>query len=191
MSNYLDNSFFYLKYINGTGGRDMLVIYDLWILVIGWGLYLNELRILACMLFLIGFILFLKSNIKMNCWRYLLCMSITAMFNIAISHYGSFNKDLITYTFLILESLLVSLSYELMYKLKIERLMNIYFLVAISFLSFLLIAYIIPDTSMYLEYKMNVIVYIALIFIPSFLLQSIQMLKKMCALSNRIKVWNH
>ena len=64
MSNYLDNSFFYLKYINGTGGRDMLVIYDLWILVIGWGLYLNELRILACMLFLIGFILFLKSNIK-------------------------------------------------------------------------------------------------------------------------------
>ena len=169
----------------------MLVIYDLWILVIGWGLYLNELRILACMLFLIGFILFLKSNIKMNCWRYLLCMSITAIFNIAISHYGSFDKDLITYTFLILESLLVSLSYELMYKLKIERLMNIYFLVAISFLSFLLIAYIIPDTSMYLEYKMNVIVYIALIFIPSFLLQSIQMLKKMCALSNRIKVWNH
>lgn len=191
MSIYLDNSIYYLKYINGTGGRNMLVIYDLWLLVIGWGLYLNGLRILACMLFLIGFIFFLKSNIKMNCWRYLLCMSITAIFNIAISQYGSFNKDLITYTFLILESLLVSLSYELMYKLKIERLMNIYFLVAISFLSFLLIAYIIPDTSMYLEYKLNVVVYIALIFIPSFLLQSIQMLKKMCALSNKIKAWNH
>ncbi len=169
----------------------MLVIYDLWLLVIGWGLYLNGLRILACVLFLIGFILFLKSNIKMNCWRYLLCMSITIIFNIAISQYGSFNKDLITYTFLILESLLVSMSYELIYKLKIERLMNIYFVVAISFLCFLLIAYIIPDTTMYLEYKSSVVVYIALIFIPSFLLQSIQMLNKMYTLSNKIKAWNH
>lgn len=191
MSKYLDNDFFYLKYINGTGGRNMLVIYDLWLLVIGWGLYLNGLRILACVLFLIGFILFLKSNIKMNCWRYLLCMSITIIFNIAISQYGSFNKDLITYTFLILESLLVSMSYELIYKLKIERLMNIYFVVAISFLCFLLIAYIIPDTTMYLEYKSSVVVYIALIFIPSFLLQSIQMLNKMYTLSNKIKAWNH
>lgn len=169
----------------------MLVIYDLWLLVIAWGLYLNGLRLLACILFLIGLIISLKSNIKINCWRYLLCVSITAIFNIAISQCGSFNKDFITYTFLILESLFVSKSNELMYRLNIERLMNIYFVVAISFLSFLLIAYIIPDTSMYLEYKANVIVYIALIFIPSFLLESIQMIKKMWTLSNKIKAWNH
>ncbi len=169
----------------------MLVIYDLWLLIIGWGMFLNNLKLLACLMFLIGLNLFIKSIKKMNCWRFTINALIIMLFNIAVSYFASFNKDLLVYTFLILQSLLTSLTYELIDKTKLERLLNIYFVVSISFLSFLLIANFIPDTYMYLDYKLNIFVYIMLIFIPSFLIQSIQILIKLSTLSNKMKVWNH
>ncbi len=169
----------------------MLVIYDLWLLIIGWGMFLNNLKLLACLMFLIGLNLFIKSIKKMNCWRFMINALIIMLFNIAVSYLASFNKDLLVYTFLILQSLLTSLTYELIDKTKLERLLNIYFVVSISFLSFLLIANFIPDTYMYLDYKLNIFVYIMLIFIPSFLIQSIQILIKLSTLSNKMKVWNH
>ncbi len=169
----------------------MLVIYDLWLLIIGWGMFLNNMKLLACLMFLIGLNLFIKSIKKMNCWRFTINALIIMLFNIAVSYLASFNKDLLVYTFLILQSLLTSLTYELIDKTKLERLLNIYFVVSISFLSFLLIANFIPDTYMYLDYKLNIFVYIMLIFIPSFLIQSIQILIKLSTLSNKMKVWNH
>ncbi len=169
----------------------MLVIYDLWLLIIGWGMFLNNMKLLACLMFLIGLNLFIKSIKKMNCWRFMINALIIMLFNIAVSYLASFNKDLLVYTFLILQSLLTSLTYELIDKTKLERLLNIYFVVSISFLSFLLIANFIPDTYMYLDYKLNIFVYIMLIFIPSFLIQSIQILIKLSTLSNKMKIWNH
>ncbi len=169
----------------------MLVIYDLWLLIIGWGMFLNNMKLLACLMFLIGLNLFIKSIKKMNCWRFTINALIIMLFNIAVSYLASFNKDLLVYTFLILQSLLTSLTYELIDKTKLERLLNIYFVVSISFLSFLLIANFIPDTYMYLDYKLNIFVYIMLIFIPSFLIQSIQILIKLSTLSNKMKIWNH
>ncbi len=169
----------------------MLVIYDLWLLIIGWGMFLNNMKLLACLMFLIGLNLFIKSIKKMNCWRFTINALIIMLFNIAVSYLASFNKDFLVYTFLILQSLLTSLTYELIDKTKLERLLNIYFVVSISFLSFLLIANFIPDTYMYLDYKLNIFVYIMLIFIPSFLIQSIQILIKLSTLSNKMKVWNH
>lgn len=169
----------------------MMMIYDLWLLMIGWGLFLNGARLLACILFLIGFILFIKSGIKINCWRYFVCMLISALFNIAISQFGTFNKDFMVYAFLVLESLLVSFMYKLSDKLKLEKLINIYFVLAISFLAFLFIAYLVPDTANYIEYKLNVYTYIVLIFVPPFFLASIQILKKLFVLGIKMKAWNH
>lgn len=170
---------------------NMMMIYNLWLLIIGWGLFLNGEKISACTLFLIGFILFMKSEIKINYWRYFLCILICILFNFAISQYGVFNKDIMAFAFLMFESLLVSFVYELSEKLKIEKLINIYFVIVISFLVFLLIAYLIPDTVNYLEYKLNVYVYIVLIFIPPFLLTSVQLLKKLVNLSIKMSIWNH
>ena len=163
-------------------------MYVLWTLMIGWGFYLNKMEILAILLFLMFLLL---SDTRKICWRYISIAIITLLFNILVFNLGYFDKNLISITFLITEALVSANLSEYLSRLCINRLVEIYLFVSVSFLTFVGITILLSSVTSDYIYIHNLYVYNALIFVPSFLLMSIQMVKKITGSRIKMRVWNH
>ena len=163
-------------------------MYVLWTLMIGWGFYLNKMEILAILLFLMFLLL---SDTRKICWRYISIAIITLLFNLLVFNLGYFDKNLISVTFLITEALVSANLSEYLSRLCINRLVEIYLFVSVSFLTFVGITILLPSVTSDYIYIHNLYVYNALIFVPSFLLMSIQMVKKITGSRIKMRVWNH
>ena len=163
-------------------------MYVLWTLMIGWGFYLNKMEILAILLFLMFLLL---SDTRKICWRYISIAMITCLFNLLVFNLGYFDKNLISYTFLITEALVSANLSEYLSRLCINRLVEIYLFVSVSFLTFVGITILLSSVTSDYIYIHNLYVYNALIFVPSFLLMSIQMVKKITGSRIKMRVWNH
>lgn len=163
-------------------------MYVLWTLMIGWGFYLNKMEILAILLFLMFLLL---SDTRKICWRYISIAIITLLFNILVFNLGYFDKNLISVTFLITEALVSANLSEYLSRLCINRLVEIYLFVSVSFLTFVGITILLSSVTSDYIYIHNLYVYNALIFVPSFLLMSIQMVKKITGSRIKMRVWNH
>ena len=163
-------------------------MYVLWTLMIGWGFYLNKMEILAILLFLMFLLL---SDTRKICWRYISIAIITLVFNIIVFNLGYFDKNLISVTFLITEALVSANLSEYLSRLCINRLVEIYLFVSVSFLVFVGITILLSNITSDYIYIHNLYVYNALIFVPSFLLASIQLFKKLTASRIKMGVWNH
>lgn len=163
-------------------------MYVLWTLMIGWGFYLNKMEILAILLFLMFLLL---SDTRKICWRYISIAIITCLFNLLVFNLGYFDKNLISYTFLITEALVSANLSEYLSRLCINRLVEIYLFVSVSFLTFVGITILLSSVTSDYIYIHNLYVYNALIFVPSFLLMSIQMVKKITGSRIKMRVWNH
>lgn len=163
-------------------------MYVLWTLMIGWGFYLNKMEILAILLFLMFLLL---SDTRKICWRYISIAIITLLFNLLVFNLGYFDKNLISITFLITEALVSANLSEYLSRLCINRLVEIYLFVSVSFLTFVGITILLSSVTSDYIYIHNLYVYNALIFVPSFLLMSIQMVKKITGSRIKMRVWNH
>lgn len=163
-------------------------MYVLWTLMIGWGFYLNKMEVLAILLFLMFLLL---SDTRKICWRYISIAIITLLFNILVFNLGYFDKNLISVTFLITEALVSANLSEYLSRLCINRLVEIYLFVSVSFLTFVGITILLSSVTSDYIYIHNLYVYNALIFVPSFLLVSIQLFKKLTASRIKMGVWNH
>lgn len=163
-------------------------MYVLWTLMIGWGFYLNKMEILAILLFLMFLLL---SDTRKICWRYISIAIITLLFNLLVFNLGYFDKNLMSVTFLITEALESANLSEYLSRLCINRLVEIYLFVSVSFLTFVGITILLSSVTSDYIYIHNLYVYNALIFVPSFLLMSIQMVKKITGSRIKMRVWNH
>lgn len=163
-------------------------MYVLWTLMIGWGFYLNKMEILAILLFLMFLLL---SDTRKICWRYISIAIITLVFNIIVFNLGYFDKNLISVTFLITEALVSANLSEYLGRLNMNSLMEIYLFVSVSFLTFVGITILLSSVTSDYIYIHNLYVYNALIFVPSFLLVSLQLFKKLTASRIKMGVWNH
>ena len=163
-------------------------MYVLWTLMIGWGFYLNKMEVLAILLFLMFLLL---SDTRKICWRYISIAIITLLFNLLVFNLGYFDKNLISVTFLITEALVSANLSEYLSRLCINRLVEIYLFVSVSFLTFVGITILLSSVTSDYIYIHNLYVYNALIFVPSFLLISIQMVKKITGSRIKMRVWNH
>lgn len=163
-------------------------MYVLWTLMIGWGFYLNKMEILAILLFLMFLLL---SDTRKICWRHISIVIITLLFNLLVFNLGYFDKNLISVTFLITEALVSANLSEYLSRLCINRLVEIYLFVSVSFLTFVGITILLSSVTSDYIYIHNLYVYNALIFVPSFLLMSIQMVKKITGSRIKMRVWNH
>ena len=163
-------------------------MYVLWTLMIGWGFYLNKMEILAILLFLMFLLL---SDTRKICWRYISIAIITLLFNLLVFNLGYFDKNLISVTFLITEALVSANLSEYLGRLIMNSLMEIYLFVSVSFLTFVGITILLSSVTSDYIYIHNLYVYNALIFVPSFLLISVQMIKKITYSRIKMRVWNH
>lgn len=163
-------------------------MYVLWTLMIGWGFYLNKMEILAILLFLMFLLL---SDTRKICWRYISIAIMTLLFNLLVFNLGYFDKNLISVTFLITEALVSANLSEYLSRLCINNLVEIYLFVSVSFLTFVGITILLSSVTSDYIYIHNLYVYNALIFVPSFLLMSIQMVKKITGSRIKMRVWNH
>lgn len=163
-------------------------MYVLWTLMIGWGFYLNKMEVLAILLFLMFLLL---SDTRKICWRYISIAIITLLFNLFVFNLGYFDKNLISVTFLITEALVSANLSEYLSRLCINRLVEIYLFVSVSFLTFVGITILLSSVTSDYIYIHNLYVYNALIFVPSFLLISVQMIKKITGSRIKMRVWNH
>lgn len=163
-------------------------MYVLWTLMIGWGFYLNKMEILAILLFLMFLLL---SDTRKICWCYISIAIITLLFNLLVFNLGYFDKNLISVTFLITEALVSANLSEYLSRLCINRLVEIYLFVSVSFLTFVGITILLSSVTSDYIYIHNLYVYNALIFVPSFLLISVQMIKKITYSRIKMRVWNH
>lgn len=163
-------------------------MYVLWTLMIGWGFYLNKMEILAILLFLMFLLL---TDTRKICWRYISIAIITLLFNLLVFNLGYFDKNLISVTFLMTEALVSANLSEYLSRLCINRLVEIYLFVSVSFLTFVGITILLSSVTSDYIYIHNLYVYNALIFVPSFLLMSIQMVKKITGSRIKMRVWNH
>ena len=146
------------------------------------------MEILAILLFLMFLLL---SDTRKICWRYISIAMITCLFNLLVFNLGYFDKNLISYTFLITEALVSANLSEYLGRLNVNSLMEIYLFVSVSFLVFVGITILLSNITSDYIYVHNLYVYNALIFVPSFLLMSIQMVKKITGSRIKMRVWNH
>lgn len=146
------------------------------------------MEILAILLFLMFLLL---SDTRKICWRYISIAIITLLFNLLVFNLGYFDKNLISVTFLITEALVSANLSEYLGRLIMNSLMEIYLFVSVSFLTFVGITILLSSVTSDYIYIHNLYVYNALIFVPSFLLISVQMIKKITYSRIKMRVWNH
>ena len=146
------------------------------------------MEILAILLFLMFLLL---SDTRKSCWRYISIAIMTLLFNLFVFNLGYFGKNLISVTFLITEALVSANLSEYLSRLCINNLVEIYLFVSVSFLTFVGITILLSSVTSDYIYIHNLYVYNALIFVPSFLLMSIQMVKKITGSRIKMRVWNH
>ena len=162
------------------------LIYNLWMLMIGWSLYLNKLVVLSLILLAIELILNFIYITKINYWRFGFVSLLISLCSLLVVKESALTFNCLIVPFLLLISMNVSYINEISYKLKMRILKTIDFFVGAGMLIFLLIAAIIPNTPLLPNYKTELFVYIALIFsFPFVSITTCLIYKKIKYMSNK------
>lgn len=145
-----------------------LLIYNYWLLIISWCLFLNDLTLLAIVLCLGGCVILMKINRRINYWRmaFLSVISyVTISFFLSMSNIPYFFPKL--YIFLAVTCLDLAFTFERMYlfKSKYLRPFLVFMLLGISVLS--LITILLPNSLYTLFTKDSLFIMIGLMFLPS------------------------
>lgn len=145
-----------------------LLIYNYWLLIISWCLFLNDLTSLAIVLCLGGCVILMKINRRINYWRmaFLSIISyVTISFFLSMSNIPYFFPKL--YIFLAVTCLDLAFTFERMYlfKSKYLRPFLVFMLLGISVLS--LITILLPNSLYTLFTKDSLFIMIGLMFLPS------------------------
>ena len=145
-----------------------LLIYNYWLLIISWCLFLNDLTLLAIVLCLGGCVILMKINRRINYWRmaFLSIISyVTISFFLSMSNIPYFFPKL--YIFLAVTCLDLAFTFERMYlfKSKYLRPFLVFMLLGISVLS--LITILLPNSLYTLFTKDSLFIMIGLMFLPS------------------------
>lgn len=145
-----------------------LLIYNYWLLIISWCLFLNDLTSLAIVLCLGGCVILMKINRRINYWRmaFLSIISyVTISFFLSMSNIPYFFPKL--YIFLAVTCLDLAFTFERMYlfKSKYLRPFLVFMLLGISVLS--LITILLPSSLYTLFTKDSLFIMIGLMFLPS------------------------
>ncbi len=162
------------------------LIYNLWMLMIGWSLYLNKLVVLSLILLAIELILNFIYITKINYWRFSFVSLLISLCSLLVVKESALTFNCLIVPFLLLISMNVSYINEISYKLKMRILKTIDFFVGAGMFIFLLIAAIIPNTPLLPNYKTELFVYIALIFsFPFVSITTCLIYKKIKYMSNK------
>lgn len=145
-----------------------LLIYNYWLLIISWCLFLNDLTLLAIVLCLGGCAILIRINRKLNYWRmaFLSVISYVAIsFFLSMSNIPYFFPKL--YIFLAVVCLDLACTFERMYLFKSKCLKPFLMFMLLSVTVLSLITIILPNNLYTLFTKDSLFIMIGLIFLPS------------------------
>lgn len=155
-----------------------VMIYDIWCILISYSLFFNGYVLLGILLEGLVLMYNLVFVRKINYWRFIFILLLTSVFSFYIVLNSSISNNKLIFPFLILVCINTSIVNEICYKLKANYVLPTYIILATSFLIFTIVAIIIPYSPLLPTYKSNLYAYIAIIFIPSFILMSACLLFK-------------
>lgn len=143
------------------------LIINYWLILISWGLFLNDLVILAIVFSLIACTILLFSNWRINYWRSI-CIFLLSYLMIYLILKGSnipyyFDKS---YAFLATISLDMSITNEQLYLLTSKNIKPFLVVMILSLSVLSLITLILPDYQYSLFTKRSLYTMIAFIFLP-------------------------
>ncbi|MDO4500496.1 MAG: hypothetical protein Q4B60_04400 [Erysipelotrichaceae bacterium] len=139
-------------------------------LIISWCFILNGLGMVGTLLSLLNVTYVLYVARKLNYWRMSLVFFLGAFLSLALTFKSGLIRDVNQFfvPFMVLVSLGIALLNEMLYKLKAKTITPYYSMLCLALIAFGSIAVLIPDLSMLPNYKKNLFIYIALIFVPAF-----------------------
>lgn len=144
-----------------------LLIYNYWLIIVSWCLFLNDLTLLAMLMTLGACAMLVKINREVNYWRICFVSIVTyttISFFLSMSNIPYFFEKL--YLFLAVISLDLALTNERLYLFKSKYLKPflVFMLVGVSVLSIIVI--ILPSSLYTLFTKDSLYIMIGLIFLP-------------------------
>ena len=159
-----------------------IVIYDFWMIMLGWSLFLNGFRYVGMSLALFCAVYNFFVIRHMNIWRLfsltlissLVGISVLRTTNIALIYHGIF-------PFLMLMMLNCGLVNEICCALSADKPVFIDILLSFTTLFCVTVACIIPESPLLPFYKSNLFAFIVMIFFPSFVEMNVCLLSKWIA----------
>lgn len=152
---------------------------DLWLAMIAWCFFLSDYEILGIFVAICLTLYNCYLVKKINNWRLISTFLMISIFEylllvksniISIYHF--------IYPFLVVMTINTALMNEVCYKLKKKALAPTYFSLLAATIVFVITALIIPESPLMPFYKRNLLIFIALIFFPSFVNMSVCLLNK-------------
>jgi len=143
------------------------LIYNYWLMIVAWCMFLNNLTILAVVLCLLGSILIILTNVRINYWRvafvsvisYTIISLILSMSNICLF----FPK---LYVFIAAISLNLSLVNDRLYLIKSKYLKPFLVVMTMGYIVLSLVAVILPNDLYSIFTKSSLYIMISIIFLP-------------------------
>lgn len=148
-----------------------MMLINLWGILLSFSFLFNGFAVLSILMELLLSIYNFMFIRKINYWRFLLVLITTSLFDYLVVK-NSYLTNKLLIPFLLLVCLNTSIVNEIIFKLKTKCLVPAYFILSISLVIFVLVAIIIPYSPLLPTYKANLYSYIALLFIPMFVLMS-------------------
>lgn len=155
------------------------LIYNYWLILISWGLFLNDLAILAIITSVVASLLLLVNNWRINYWR---CISIFVLSYLVICLLlGNSNIPFYfsrSYEFLAAISLDMSITNEQLYLLTSKHLKPFLVVMILSISVLSLITLVLPSNQYSLFTKKSLYLMIAFIFLPYLLSTTVCLIYK-------------
>lgn len=141
-----------------------VMIINLWTMMMGWYLYFSNLKLLGTCLLALLFTANLYLFNKVNYWRFIFIFTLISIFNLAVIYLLKMPYSLLSLPFLLLMGLNLSYINELSYLLKRSFIKRVHFVVLVVTVCFMIIALLIPYSSLLPNYKTNLYGYILMMF---------------------------
>ena len=141
-------------------------------MMLAWSFYLFDFCFGAILFLIFDLSIAIKKVRNIDCWRYAFVFSVSLLFCLLLIWYKE-NIDIKTIFFLLLLSLNIAYINEIFYKLKRKNLRYLYIIIFACFIVFLIVASLIPYSSLLPNYKKDLFIYIGLIFGPLLTFMSI------------------
>lgn len=144
-----------------------ILIYNYWLMIVAWCMFLNDYILLAILLGLIGCVLLLIINRKIDYWR----MSFMSVISYVIISFILLNSSVSyffpkLYMFLAIISLDSAFTFERLYLYKVKYLLPFLMVMVISATVLSIIALILPSSLYTIFTKTNLLLMINFIYSP-------------------------
>jgi len=163
-----------------------------WLIMISWSLLLNDLEILGIIVAIFTTV-YICYNIKnLNYWRVIsLFLTLSFIGYLCISLSNIMSIYTLLFPFLLVMNLNTALVNEICLKLKKNSITLFFTLVSLCMIVFFTIILILPEIPMIGFYKSNLVLLTSLIFIPSFMVLSVNAIIKLYGVNvNKQRMYN-